>query len=318
MVTLTDIALGVLLPAIVTFLVLACVGRWWRGREAPTLPDWAWPLALGVGYLAGHFSMTVVPNVLVGSPIGAQLTDYALPVTVEGRAGWIVLLLCAVAMVEARWDRSLWLRWALRIAAVSFAIWLLTHPAFRSADESHELAQAIATAIVFTMGMLVLWALASDRAADQPSTTRLDTTLIVATTGSAAILAGLADSQKLAQFLGALAVAQTVLWAVQLLNHRDTRLTPVAGPMVVATIWLALTAHLYAGLTGFNAIAIALALAFAACPALTANFTTSPRVQQALRIVLITLLLASALTAAGLQFSHDWNDNSGSEWDEGW
>lgn len=237
--------LGVLLPASVCGLILASALGLWRPTAQARRTAWPWPMALGLGYAAGHVA-------LIGLP----------PFPPVEAVHWVLVVVLAMAIVQAGLSDAGHREQARNLATsllLGVAVFLLLRPLLHhSLSPGTAIGKALLVGVVWFATALLL----GQEARRQPSENWLGLCFLTGLGVSGTIL--FTGSALLAQLAG-VCVATLGATLVLALWNRSLRVGPGAAPVLTMTqgaLWFA--AHLYSEMPGTFGALLALGPALGA------------------------------------------------------
>ncbi|MBI1923763.1 hypothetical protein HYR99_05885 [Candidatus Poribacteria bacterium] len=237
---LENIAIIVRSRPLVSGVILLLLQRPWRRDAQNTGGAWAGGLALGAGYIVGHAGV-------IGWP----------PFPPVEATQWLVYLAIAasaVGLLEARWGRSTWVRWGVRLLLLGMTLWLLLRPMLK---HNWGPGEAVAWLAGLGIALLLFWG-GLDALVKRLSGVSLPLTLLIVAAGGSVVL-GLSGSLLLGQLEGALAaalgVSLVVAWWRPAMSLARSALPVVT--VLLAGLWMA--GYFYAQVPAASALLLAVA-----------------------------------------------------------
>jgi len=236
LVVLKSILLGVMVPAVVSAVVLFIAHLLGRRSESTRSFDWGLPLAVGLGYLAGHLGIAW-PS--------ADVTD---------RIPWLVLGAIALGTLGAAWPGPLWARWENGLLFSAVALLAMLGPTIQETwgtRETNLWMAALGGGVVLSWANLETLAVRIKGAAFMVP--------LLAWVGGASAVLLLSGSMVLGRLGGALAAALFGAWTVSWRNSPINLARGVLAVVIVTLAALLLEGHVYAQATtvGVGLIAVA-------------------------------------------------------------
>lgn len=192
MISVRELLLGVLAPALIALAIMLIAWRPWR--SGPRRGEWGGAVGLAAGYICAHIGLAGPPRFT--------------PAPVESWLVWIAIGGMAIGLIESRargpwWGRLLW-----RAAATAGSVWLIVR--LRVINEQWSVGEGLAWTAGLTVGALVFWTLAdalAERIEREGGGAGAALVLSGITGLGAAIIVLDGQTLVVGQFSGALAVA---------------------------------------------------------------------------------------------------------------
>lgn len=225
--------LGLLIPGLAA--CLAWILAWGIGRLArSSAASWGVGLAIGAGYVAGHF--------WIAWP-SSDVTD---------RIPFVVLAAAVLGLLEWSWPSPAWARWENRILLSALVVVVMVGPADL---EVLGVRKPILWQICLGVGILLSWT-NLESLARRITGVAIALPLVVVCSGAGASLL-LSGGMVLARLAGALTVSLAAIWLLSI-RSAPLSLARCAIPVVVVALAsLLLEGHVYAELPTLGLILLA-------------------------------------------------------------
>jgi hypothetical protein len=215
-----ELLLGILLPAVVALGALLVAWRPLPEAEPEGGQGWGPPLALWLGYAAGHWALRGFPPF---PP--AESLDWLF---------WLAWAAGAAGCLEAAGRSAGWVRFATRALVSAAAVWLILRARLQSSSGLASAGLVAATGCA----LLALWALLEGLAERRPGSSL---PLVLWTTAAASSVSlVLSGSVVLGQLAGALAAALGALVVVSWWRPAAARFrgAPAVAAVALGGLWI--------------------------------------------------------------------------------
>lgn len=251
MLSLKELLLGVVAPAIIGLIVMLIAHRPWR-RRSGTVGKWGGAVGVALAYIVAHIGLYGPPQFK--------------PAPVEHWLVWIALSGMVIGVLESYWRGSRWGRLLWRAVAAAGGVWLLVR--LQVINNLWTSGQAALWTAGLAGGVVFFWSIAdalTQRIERQGGGGGAALTLSAVTGFGAAIIVLDGQTLVVGQFAGALSIALLACAAVAwwqpraMIGRGGAAVVGLLAPMLWIDAWM------WAELGAWHALAIAIspALAFA-------------------------------------------------------